>query len=157
MCLSKLIFYGILDLTIDFYLFYFYEWYSKYNIVTRDSLTLCILLSCRISISFSQNFFVTLGCFSGCKLYCVTLGCVNSSSWSLPFVRRAGTRTWHAASLLKFCFENWIPTGRLPHCSCEMLVTHISWCPPPPKVFGRGRAPSVFVQCLPQWSLSPIS
>lgn len=114
-------------------LFYFYEWYSKCNIVTRDSLTVWILLSCGISINFSQNFFVTLGCFSGCKLYCVTLGCVNSSSWSLPFVWRASRRTQHVESLLKFCFETLIPTGRILHFSCEMLVTHVTSTLPPVK------------------------
>lgn len=109
MSLTKLIFSGILDLTIEFYLFHFYEWYWKYNIVTRDSLPLWIVSWCRISINFSQNFFVTLGCFSGCKLYCVTLGCVHHSSWSLPFVWRERTRTGHAENLLKFCLENLVP------------------------------------------------
>lgn len=62
-----------------------------------------------MSINFSQNFFVTLGCFSGCKPCCVTLGCVNHSNWSLPFVWRKRTRTGHVENLLKFCLENLVP------------------------------------------------
>lgn len=47
-------------------------------------------------------FLVTLRCFSSCKRYCVTLACVNSSSWSLPFVWKASTRTacWKSAKIL---------------------------------------------------------
>lgn len=84
-------------------LFYFYEWYSKHNIVTRDSLTPdSFIMQNFYYLLWDFFFFVTLHCFSGCKHYCVTLGCVNSSSCSLPFVQRASTRTacWKSAKIL---------------------------------------------------------
>lgn len=102
MFLFKLIFYGILDLTIDFCFIFMND--IQNIILSQGILLLQILLLCRISITFSEIFFffVTLHCFSGCKHYCVTLGCVNSSSCSLPFVQRAGTRTacWKSAKIL---------------------------------------------------------
>lgn len=102
MFLFKLIFYGILDLTIDFCFIFMND--IQNIILSQGILLLQILLSCRISITFSETFFffVTLHCFSGCKHYCVTLGCVNSSSCSLPFVQRASTRTacWKSAKIL---------------------------------------------------------
>lgn len=105
---------------------------------------------CTISINCSPEFFVTQGCFSGCKCHCVTLACVNSSGWSLPFVWRARTRTCHVESLLKAWFEDLPLTGTLLHCSREVLVTHIISISPmfpvsSPEVFGTGHAPLVFV------------
>lgn len=154
MFLFKLIFYGILDLTIDFCFIFMND--IQNIILSQGILLLQILLSGRISISFSEIFFfVTLHCFSGCKHYCVTLSCVNSSSCSLPFVWRASTRTacWKSAKILLWELDtNWktpafllwgAGTAHHPH-SLQALFPS-----PQCKLFGIGHVPPpTLEQCL---------
>lgn len=118
-------------------LFYFYEWYSKHNIVTRDSLTPDSFIM--------QNFYYLLWDFFFLSHYTALVAASTIvSHWVVLIAQavvyplcRGLVQGLRVENLLKYCFENLIPAGRLLHSSCEVLAVHSTpvpfrHCSPPP-------------------------
>lgn len=136
MFLFKLIFYGILDLTIDFCFIFMND--IQNIILSQGILLLQILLSCRISITFSEIFFF-LSHYTA-----LVAASTIVSHWVVLIAQavvyplcRGLVQGLRVENLLKYCFENLIPAGRLLHFSCEVLAVHSTpvpfrHCSPPP-------------------------
>lgn len=137
MFLFKLIFYGILDLTIDFCFIFMND--IQNIILSQGILLLQILLSCRISITFSEIFFFFLSHYTA-----LVAASTIVSHWVVLIAQavvyplcRGLVQGLRVENLLKYCFENLIPAGRLLHFSCEVLAVHSTpvpfrHCSPPP-------------------------